>query len=212
MSTNPTLASFLSQGINHPEMPPQNYAPKNDWHPLRQHLLFMDDSEGLAAMVVYYHGLLAAVPSIPSEFEIVDWRPRHLPPLSSGATLSPQDGRLSLGWRPDGQGFRICRHALEITPDGVWLNGEALPSARDGDAWQVAWPLELSLHARVEGEGKHALVLRPRSYDLTRMLATVDVTWLEETDLLEAWALTVWEWQKAALLWIALKRLEGGAT
>jgi len=209
MTDKPTTVEFLSRGVIHQDLPPQLHIPAAQLHPLRRHLIFMDDAEGQASLILYHHGLLAAVPQVAFEFETVNWRPRHLPPLSSSAALSPQGGRLSLGWRPDGTGIRQCRHSLSIDA-GVSLNGASLPSSRDGDAWQVQWPVELDLQARVEGEGEHSLILRPRSYDLTSMLGTVDIAWLADSNLLEEWALTIWEWQKTAILWIALKRLEGG--
>lgn len=203
----PSLLCFLSRGINAAGLPPTSPVARSAWHPLRQHLLFMDDPEGLSALIQFYFGLLQLTPSLGRVFRS-DGGFAHTPPFRTSLLLLPDNGRLQLDWRPDGRGLRRCRQLVEID-NGVKFNGEPLVAAQDDDGWSVAWPPELGLTARIAGAGAHDLLLTPRSFDLTAMLAQAPHRWLEQSSLQEDWVSSVWEWQKLAVLWLALHRLEG---
>jgi hypothetical protein len=207
MHTKPTLICFLGQGINAPGLPPAVATPRSSWHPLRQHLLFMDDVEGLTALIHFYYGLLQLVPQLRQVFDDPGWMAPSAPPFRTTLELLPDNGRIQLDWRPDGYGLRVCRHLVEIDT-GVSFNGNALSASLDDAGWSVAWPPELGLSARIAGVGTHALTLTPHAFNLTPMLERTNHLWLEQSSIQADWVSAVWEWQKVALLWLALYRLE----
>jgi hypothetical protein len=207
--TSITLPEFLAAGISHPDLPPFRAI---KWHPLRAHLMFMDDAEGRARLVYHYLHLLR-ISGVQPPHPDPAWETPPAPPLRSDHDLRPDaGGRLSHSWAPDGGGIRTAAMPLLVSESAVTLNGVSLPFTVADDVFHIDWPGELDLRLGIGTAGGHNLIFCPRSFNLSRMLSTLDSKWVEEAKLGEQWASCVWEWEKAAVLWNAVAVLELGET
>lgn len=197
------IHEFVTAGIDSPELPPFRSWP---FHPLRSHLMFMDDHPGNARLACSYLEILRGS-GIPMPYEDSLWNPPVFVPIRTTLTLLPDKGLVRHNWVPDGSGLNTVQNNLRLGDTVLW-NGEPLEFSLDADVYEPRWPEQTGIQAKVVGPMNGDLTLTPRHFSFKRMLSQVDQSWLFETSLESSWGACVWDWQKIAVLWHALARLE----
>jgi len=198
-----TLIEFLAKNLDHPLLP----AATGETHFTRDRMMFMDDPEGKALLACYYHQVIKSVPDVARHLPDSSWDPVRLPVFETDLEILP-DSTLQCQWRPDGTARRSCGMILELG-DQATLDGVPLLTLREDDLYRLGWPEDLKMTAAVRGpEGSHTLTIRPVSFDPRKACEDFPYEVLAEAHLLPDWTTAVWEWQKVALAWLAIHRIE----
>lgn len=183
--------------------------------------MFLEDQEGLAHLCRWYHSIIKATPDVWAEMgggqETYSASTVLLPPLESPTLeLLPQDGLLSCCWQPFHDHPRALDWLLTFSADSVVVTAgnwvAELCTTVDDNVLRVGWPTwaGLNLSFPRNTRGTHLLRIRPRSFDIRRLIDHIHTNHLQELQtvgLLSHWHSVPWSWQKIAIAWLACQRL-----
>lgn len=191
---------------------------------LRQQLMFLQDEDGRAQLIRWYHGLIRSYPpvwrTLASEHEGYQPSMMYRPCIYSHGfnfCRDPRTGAMLLNWCP-GPEITSLTGVLDFTDRPVLsLAGKnyVLQSAVDPDTGRTAvvWPAFLGLQAGVISppSESHSVVFRPQRFDATalcqRLLDNL-VPDLESSGLLPAFLSLPRPEDKLAVAWLAVSTIE----
>ncbi len=223
------LFQLLAQGLTLPPgwaMPPVQNLGRTACG-LRKSLMWMEDMDGAAQLVRYYHGIVKSNPW--AFLELCGDGAQYsgsqvFKPAFESPTLeirrSLVEGSLYLGWRPTSE-IRSLTGRLEFAESGntLALGATSYPiQLQEGDTGhELILPAEFGARLSVGAfavPSAHTLFLRPPDFDLASFAESLPETHYQElanSDLLTAYMNSVFVSDKLAIAWVAVHRIESAA-
>lgn len=190
---------------------------------IRSALMFMEDLDGAAQLCRFYHGILRAVPFVAQE--VVDGGQEFYEPadvykqaITSEITFLPEPVARDLGvdWIPGFETKSLTgRFILAAGEASLELGGitRSIPLAVYNSYLVPGFPAEMGVRCAIAGDtddGDYTISFRARSFDhdsILKEVASYDRE-LRRAGLLDSFTVVPFPWQKLAVAWLAVHRLE----